>query len=54
MVEKVVGMENVEEAFDFPQRLEAQIEGAKETKKTKFQVINNPLYAHCLEVRYCV
>ena len=49
MVEKAVGKEIVEQAFDCSQPLEAQVEAAKETKKTEFQVINNPLCAHSLE-----
>ena len=36
MVEKSVGKETVEEAFDFSQPLEAQIEAVEDTKKTKF------------------
>ena len=48
MVEKATGSETVEEAFDLSQPLEAQIEAAEDTKKTKFQVINNPL---CLFLR---
>ena len=54
MVEKLVGKVTVEEAFDFSQPSEAQIEAAKDTKKTEFQGINNPLYAHALEFRPCM
>ena len=43
MVEKAVGKEIVEEAFDCSQPSKAQVEVAEETKKIEFQVINNPL-----------
>ena len=39
MVEKAIGKEMVEEAFDFSQPLDTEIKADEHTKKTEFQVI---------------
>ena len=49
MVEKAIGKETIEEAFNFSQPPEAQIEAAECKKKIGFQAIINPLHTHSVE-----
>ena len=49
-MDKAIGKETVAAALDFPQPLEAKIEGAKDTKKTEFKVIKHPRPVHSLRL----